>query len=122
MKKRILEDIEYTFNAKAKQITFAEDVDLKDLLLATNVTANIIIYNFACEDVGGTLSGKVLTVDYDTSSMNDSDTLQIVISVDQTKEEAVNQQYLNEVRKNTQVLHNIAGLLVHQNELIKQVF
>ena len=40
---------DYTFNAAAKQITFntSETITLPQLLLITNVTDNLIIYNFA---------------------------------------------------------------------------
>ena len=65
----------YSFNAASKQITFSEDISLEGLLLITNVTTNQIIYNFASS--GGTLAGRVLTLDYNTTSMSDSDNLQI---------------------------------------------
>lgn len=71
----------YSFNAAAKQITLSDytSVDLESLLLITNVTDNIIIYNFAGTGKGATISGNVLTLDYDTTSMSDSDDLQVFI-------------------------------------------
>ena len=57
----------------------------RSLLLITNVTDNIIIYNFAGSGLGGTTSytnsthKTVLTLDYDTSSMSASDELQIFV-------------------------------------------
>lgn len=72
---------EYTFNAATKQITLTEytSVDLESLLLITNVTDNIILYNFAGQDKGATIVGNVVTLDYDTSSMSNNDNLQIFI-------------------------------------------
>ena len=67
----------YTFDASAKQITFTDyaSISLASVLLITNVTDNIIIYNFA--DSGGTVAGNVLTLTYNTASMDNGDKLQI---------------------------------------------
>ena len=71
----------YTLSAAAKQITFIDypSIKLDQILLITNVTDNIIIYNFADPTAGGTLSGNVLTLLYNTTSMSNSDRLQIFI-------------------------------------------
>jgi hypothetical protein len=71
----------YSFNAAAKQITLSDytSVDLESLLLITNVANNTIIYNFAGQGKGATISGNVLTLDFDTTSMSNSDSLQIFI-------------------------------------------
>ncbi|HBT75029.1 TPA: hypothetical protein DEB29_03455 [Candidatus Wolfebacteria bacterium] len=67
----------YSFNKTTKEVTFSdyETIDLDGVLLITNVTSNAIIYNFAKS--GGVVSGNVLTLDYDTSEMADTDDLQI---------------------------------------------
>ena len=69
----------YTFNKTAKTVTFTDydAIRLDSLLLITNVTDNIIIYNFASPLLGGSVAGNVLTLTYDTSSMDDADKLQI---------------------------------------------
>jgi len=69
----------YTFNKTAKTITFTDysTIRLDGVLLITNVTDNIIIYNFADPLLGGTVSGNVLTLTYNTSGMADNDSLQI---------------------------------------------
>lgn len=69
----------YTFDASAQTITFAQfpTIDLERILLVTNVTDNIIIYNFASSSLGGSVATNVLTVDYDTTTMDDTDDLQI---------------------------------------------
>lgn len=71
----------YTFSASAKQVTLTDyaSVNLESLLLVTNVTDNIIIYNFADPLKGGTISGNILTLDYNTTSMSNTDDLQIFI-------------------------------------------
>lgn len=71
----------YKFNAATKQITLSDytSIDLESLLLITNVTDNIIIYNFASTGKGGTISGNILTLQYDTTSMSNSDDLQIFV-------------------------------------------
>lgn len=70
-----------TFDASAKTITHAEfsDVGLAGIQLITNVTDNIIVYNFADTSKGGTLSTDTLTLEYNTTSMSDSDELMILV-------------------------------------------
>ncbi len=71
----------YTFNSSTKQVTLTDytSISLESVLLITNVTDNIIIYNFADPAKGGTVSTNVLTLDYDTTAMSNGDTLQIFI-------------------------------------------
>lgn len=70
---------EYTFDASAKTITFDSfaEIDIKRILTITNVTDNIVIYNFATDTTGGSVLTNVLTLEYDTTSMSDGDDLQI---------------------------------------------
>jgi len=76
MKTQILN---YSFNKLTKQITFTDinPIRLDSILLITDVTANIIIYNFADPLKGGTVATNVLTLTYDTSALNNTDKLQI---------------------------------------------
>jgi hypothetical protein len=69
----------YSFNALQRKITFNDytSILLERVLLITNVKNNIIIYNFADPTKGGTVSGNVLTLTYDTTSMGNTDDLQI---------------------------------------------
>lgn len=81
MKKGIIEVGQYTFDASAKTITLTGYVsfDQEYLILITNVIDGIIIYNFADPFANGVFAGNVLTLDYDTTLMSDSDRLQILI-------------------------------------------
>lgn len=69
----------YTFDKTAKTVTFTDyaSIRLDSVLLITNVTDNIFIYNFADPTLGGTVATNVLTLIYDTSTMDDTDSLQI---------------------------------------------
>ena len=69
----------YTFNASSKQITFLDytTIKLERILLITNTTNNTIIYNFANPAQGGTVSGNILTLLYNTTIMSNTDALQI---------------------------------------------
>ena len=72
----------YTFDKVTKKVTISlpsGNVVLEGLLLITNVTNNIIIYNFADPTKGATLSGNVFTLTYDTNTgaFNNTDKLQI---------------------------------------------
>ena len=75
--KKLIQD--YTFSASAKTITSSDFNKLSEIALITNVTDNIIIYNFADATKGATLSGEVLTLTYDTTTMSDTDKLQIIM-------------------------------------------
>lgn len=70
----------YTFSASAKTITFIEldSISLERILLITNTTRNIILYNFADSTKGGTVATNVLTLAASTSGMADTDKLNIV--------------------------------------------
>ena len=70
---------DYTFNKTSKTVTFTDytSIDLDSILLITNVTDNIIIYNFADPLLGGTVTNNVLTLTYNTSTMDNGDKLQI---------------------------------------------
>lgn len=73
---------EYIFDKTNKTITFAGSLypeSLEEILLVTNVTTGDIIYNFADKLRGGSFSNKVLSLVFNTSSMNNSDNLQIFI-------------------------------------------
>jgi hypothetical protein len=77
---------EYQFNASTRKIKIYDNVSVKKLLLITNVTDNIILYNFADEAKGAAsvtfdpiTEHTEITLNFDTTSMSDSDQLQIFI-------------------------------------------
>jgi hypothetical protein len=74
---------DYTFNAATKQITFntTDIVSLNQVLVITNVTDNVIIYNFADPAKGGVIANNVLTLTFDTTAMSDTDSLQIFLDL-----------------------------------------
>jgi hypothetical protein len=47
------------------------------VLLITNVTDNVIIYNFADATKGGAVTDNILTLAYNTATMDDTDKLMI---------------------------------------------
>ena len=69
----------YTFDKTAKTVTLLDytNIELESLLLITNVTDGAIIYNFADPTSGATVSGNVITLEYDTTAMDDTDSIQI---------------------------------------------
>lgn len=78
MSKQIIKN--YIFDASAKTITlpdFKGTLDLTRLALITNVTDNIIIYNFADPFKGASVVDNVITLAYDTTTMSDTDALRI---------------------------------------------
>jgi hypothetical protein len=80
----------YTFNKTAKTVTFSglrQSITLANILLITNVTANTIIYNFADSTSGAvSFNNNVLTLDYDTSAMDNTDVLQIFLDLPSNEE------------------------------------
>lgn len=83
----------YTFDASEKKVTFTgyTVINLASVLLITNVTDNIIIYNFADATLGGTVATNVLTLTYSTTSMDDADKLQIWYDDESSAQKAVEQ-------------------------------
>jgi hypothetical protein len=81
MKKLIMN---YTFSPLSKQVTLTDFVtlDLERLLLITNVTSGLVIYNFASPSLGGTVVNNAVVLEYDTTAMNSTDDLQIFYDVD----------------------------------------
>lgn len=80
----------YIFDPAAKTVTFTGlqyTITLANILLITNTTANTIIYNFADSTNGAvSFANNVLTLDYNSVSMNASDVLQIYIDVESYEE------------------------------------
>jgi hypothetical protein len=71
----------YSFSASTKQITFLDypaiGITLDSVLLITHAPSNTIIYNFADSALGGTVSGNVLTLSYNTTLFSNTDKLLI---------------------------------------------
>ena len=80
----------YIFNPAANTVTFTGlqyTITLANILLITNTTANTITYNFADSTNGAvSFASNVLTLDYNTASMNATDALQIYIDVESYEE------------------------------------
>ena len=71
----------YTFNASAQTVTFSgiDALTKENILLVTNVEDNVVLYQFNSTANGGSFASNVLSLSYDTTSMADSDPLQIFI-------------------------------------------
>ena len=76
--KTLVQGIDFTFDASAQTVTFAGFTPVQaQILVISNVTDNIIIYSSSQPATKGVLSGQVLTLTYDTTTMADSDNLQV---------------------------------------------
>lgn len=73
-----------TFDASLKTITFTSlvSIELKRVLLVVNVTDGIQIFNGLNPAKGGAVATNVLTLEYDTTSMDDADVIQAWYEVD----------------------------------------
>lgn len=73
----------YTFTAASKTVDIpnVSGLQLDGIQLITNLVDNVIIYQFNDSARGGTLSGTTLTLDYDTTSMSDTDQLMIIYDI-----------------------------------------
>jgi hypothetical protein len=112
----------YNFNAAAKQITLSDytSVNLESLLLITNVTDNVIIYNFAGQGKGATVSGNVLTLDFDTTSMSNSDSLQIFIDNNEVGASESTADSLKDIADYLKILVNQTKTLATQDTAQRQ--
>lgn len=79
----------YTFDASEQVVSVSGNVAAEKFLIITNITSNTIIYNFADALLG--YAGKFYNIStdktefsliYDTTSMNDTDVLQIFVDQD----------------------------------------
>ena len=105
----------YTFSPSTKQITLNEPTQIKieQILLITNITDNTIIYNFADNSLGGTISSNVLTLNYNTASMSNTDSLQIFIDTPNVDFIALNDLLadgLSEIVHQLQSIRNDGGM------------
>lgn len=84
-----LDRASYKFDPSSQTIEFLGDMfDISRLKLITNTVTNEIIYNFADPAAGnGGVSGNLLTLLYDTTSMNASDPLAVIIDLADDAEE-----------------------------------
>jgi hypothetical protein len=73
---------DYVFNSATRTITFTNSVDIVKIGAIFNVTAGINIYSSGDPSTTGSISGQVLTLVYNTTSMSNSDVLQIFYSGD----------------------------------------
>ena len=86
---------DYVFNAASKTVTFSADyssIALSDILYILNCKQGVatVIYDPTVSTKGGTLSGRTLTLQYDTTSMSSADPLQIIIGTTPTQTEIAN--------------------------------
>lgn len=107
----------YSFDKTAKTVTFSglrDDITLSNILLITNVTANIIIYNFADSTKGAvSFNNNVLTLDYDTSAMANTDVLQIFLDVPS------NEESLHDLlRRMNKILESLATVDIYQRQRV----
>ena len=84
-----LDRASYVFDPSSQTIEFLGDMfDISRLKLITNTATQEIIYNFADPAAGnGGVSGNLLTLVYDTTSMNASDPLAVIIDLADDPEE-----------------------------------
>lgn len=88
--KRLVDN--YTFDTSTQQIVLPDysDIKLENLLLVTNVTRGVIMYNFAANTSGASASGNVIQLATDTTGMDNADRIQIYyddLSVDSREDE-----------------------------------
>ena len=69
----------YTFSASGKTVTFSQfaTIGLGRIFLINNNTRCVVIYDPSQTSTKGTLSGSVLTLDFDTTGHNNADSLSI---------------------------------------------
>ena len=79
----------YLFDASERQIVIPGGVQREQLILITNVTDNKVIYNFSDPELTATaytiatdirnVTTTRVTLAYDTTTMSDTDKLQIIV-------------------------------------------
>jgi len=74
----------YKFNKTNGQITLTDfiSIELERVLIITNITAGVVIYQFNSPTKLATVSGNIIDLTYDTSAMNDNDDLMIYVDTE----------------------------------------
>lgn len=83
--KGVVPAADYTFNASAKTVTFSANYStlaLSDILYILNTKSGTatVVYDPTVAAKGGTYSGRTLTLAHNTTSMSNSDPLQIIVA------------------------------------------
>jgi len=81
----------YNFNPINRTVEILDNfnIEQESIVLITNVTDGIIIYNFADSTMIGTLNQNILTLNYDTSLMASTDHLMIIFDTVDEQEESL---------------------------------
>ena len=88
MARKVIFETQYTFNPATKTIVFNHYVPAERLVLITNVTKNIVIYNFSDPSLKGTVSASVdsnmnevttVVLNYNTAAMSSTDKISILV-------------------------------------------
>lgn len=79
--KQIIKD--YQFDKDAKTVTFTKlrPVHLERIMLVTNITVGVILYQANDPTTSGTVRDNALRLKYDTTNMHNKDELQIIYDV-----------------------------------------
>ena len=125
MKKIILNKGEYSFNPTAKTVTVSAHTELftkEYLLLITNTTTNDIIYNFGCDGYGGIISGSTITLEYDTTAMLSTDSLQIIMYTENSDVDTLTLSLLETLRKQTEVQDEMLEELKLCSKYLRKIY
>jgi hypothetical protein len=88
MARKVVFETQYTFNPATKTIVFNHYIPAERLILITNVTKNIVIYNFSDPSLKGTVSASVnsnmdelttVVLNYNTAAMSSTDKISILV-------------------------------------------
>jgi len=88
MARKVIFETQYTFNPATKTIVFNHYIPAERLVLITNVTKNIVIYNFSDPSLKGTVSASVnsnmdevttVVLNYNTAAMSSTDKISILV-------------------------------------------
>lgn len=109
----------YIFNKTTKEITFSDytEIRLDAVLLITNATDSTVIFNFADPTKGGTVSGNILTLAYDTSAMDDNDKL--LIYYDDTEKIDLTADLIETLQELSQRLAPLASAMTAGNTQLR---
>ena len=110
----------YKFNPAGKTIVFNDytSLDLEGLLLITNISNSKkpVLYQFNDSGLTATTTGNVVTLSYNTASMNSTDVLQIFY--DDSAEDSVSSEEALLLRKIIKLLESNATVDVSQRQRI----
>lgn len=109
----------YIFHPELKKVSFINipyELELKNIFSIFNINSGVMVYSFARPGFSGTITNNTLTLNYDSTSMDPTDELQIIVDI---PDNYISSDVGDAVRKLISVLAPLAAVADRTNNRAK---